>query len=108
MLLKKAKRRKTAKKNQKEEQWGNTFIGTQKQDEFTIFELAAPVARFGNTLATFFKTLEEFNPLTFWKADKQELHPLHFLANTVTLTFGSTSIIQESVFSSCGDTLTQR
>ena len=44
----------------------------------------------------------------FWKTDKQKLYSLHFLANTVTLTFGSTSIIQESVFSSCGDTLTQR
>jgi len=29
-------------------------------------------------------------------------------ANTFTLTFGSTSIIQESVFSSGGDTLTQQ
>ena len=98
MLLKKAKKRKTAKKNQKEGQWG----------QHPIFKLAAPVARFGNTLATFLKTLEEYNPLTFWKADKQELHPLHFLANRVMLTFGSTSIIQYAVFSSCADTLTQR
>ena len=58
-------------------------------------------AKFENTLATFLKTLEEYN----------------LQAGVVSASFpcehgqadvGLYLIIQESVFSSCGDTLTQR
>ena len=85
------------------------YLNDVPDDEFTTFEKAlAGKVKVGNTLEIFLKTLNEYDPLQFWKADKQNLFPLHFWANTFTLTFGSTSIIQESVFSSCGDTLTQR
>ena len=56
-------------------------------------------------LESFLKT---YNPLTFWTKAKQQSFPSFFQMNAFTLSFGNTSIIQESVFSSAGDTLTQR
>jgi len=85
------------------------YLDDASDDEFTTFETVLQrKLKVGTILEKFLKTLEEYDSLQFWKADKQKLYSLHFQASTITLSFGSTSIIQESTFLSCGDTLTQR
>lgn len=77
-------------------------------DEYSAFAKETPVA-FDAELFALLGLLKTYDPLAYWsQQEKQEKFPRLFALNRITLVFPSSSIFQESLFSSAGDTLTQR
>jgi hypothetical protein len=88
---------------------GTVDIETIVANEMTEFHLIKPhnfSLRFGSWMAFLEKRV--YAPLEFWTIENQVKFPRIFLINMLTLTLPTTSIMQESVFSSAGDTLDSR
>ena len=60
------------------------------------------------TLVSVVRRIQDYNPLEFWTKEIRSRMPRLFQANLHSLSVATSSIMQESVFSSAGDTLDQR
>ena len=85
-------------------------VGEALTREVTEFEnfAAAYVGGTAMDLAMFLTEAEKHNPLDFWTRARRLKFPTIYAANLIFLSATNTSIFQESLFSSAGDTLTSR
>jgi hypothetical protein len=85
-----------------------TMLGSA-EDEFTIFRRVGISSSDHGQLSSFMRAVANFSPFEFWsQTSNQKSFPSIFKAARHLLSLGATSILQESVFSSAGDTLASR